>query len=200
VTSAAAQEPTATGQALDGAGPAAGRDAGPVIGRGELRAVFGRFATGITVVTTVADGVPHAMTANSFSSVSLDPPLVLVCVERSTRLHDAVLEAGVWGVSILSESARAASEWFAFKGRPLPGQFDTVDHRTGPATGVPLLTAAVATLECRTWAVYDGGDHTIVVGRVLDAVVAPPESDGEEHPLLYWHGRYHRVGDQPPVE
>jgi flavin reductase (DIM6/NTAB) family NADH-FMN oxidoreductase RutF len=155
-----------------------------------FRAAVGRFATGVTVVTTRADGVDHAMTANAFASVSLEPLLVLVCVEKDARFHDAVLASGFWGVSVLDETARASATWFATRGRPLHGQLDRHPHTPGPVTGAPLLEASLATLECRTRAVHDGGDHDIVVGEVLSLDV--PRPGGQ--PLLWYRGRYHTLG------
>ncbi|MDH4016127.1 MAG: flavin reductase family protein, partial [Actinomycetota bacterium] len=86
-----------------------------------FRRATGRYATGIAVITTRADGLDHAMTANSFTSVSLDPLLALVCVERDSRFHSAVLAAGTWAVSFLPEGQEATARWFATRGRPLDG-------------------------------------------------------------------------------
>jgi flavin reductase (DIM6/NTAB) family NADH-FMN oxidoreductase RutF len=155
----------------------------------EYRRVAGRFATGITVVTTVVDGVAHAMTVNAFTSVSLDPVLVLFCPEKLARFHDAVLATGLWAVSVLGEEAKDASRWFATRGREPKGQFDGWESDPGPHTGAPILRHAIATLECRTHAVHDGGDHSIVVGEVLG--VGRPAPGGS--PLLYYDGDYHRV-------
>lgn len=154
-----------------------------------FRKAAGHFATGVTVVTTVLDGVDHAMTASAFTSVSLDPPLVLVCVDKDARFRDAVVEAGTWGVSILTADGRRAAEWLATRGRPLVGQLDRYPHRRGAATGAALLDAALAWLECRTTAVYDGGDHDIVLGRVLEL----GRADLEAPPLLYYRGRYREL-------
>jgi flavin reductase (DIM6/NTAB) family NADH-FMN oxidoreductase RutF len=151
-----------------------------------FRAAVGRFTTGVTVVTTTLEGIDHAMTASAFTSVSLDPLLVLVCVEREARFAEAVLETGQWGVSVLDASSRGVSEWLASRGRPLHGQLDRVPHTYGPHTGAALLSSALATLECRTTAVHEGGDHHIVVGQVL-AVTTPPTDSGA---LLYYRGRY----------
>lgn len=151
-----------------------------------FRRALGRFATGVTVVTTIAGGVDHAMTASAFTPVSLDPLLVLVCVDKDARFHDAVLDAGFWGVSVLAAGARPAAEWFATQGRPLHGQLNRVRHGRGRATGAVLLDDAVATLEVRTTAVYDGGDHSIVVGAVLS--VGTPLPDAK--PLVYYRSRY----------
>lgn len=163
--------------------------------RADLRAAAGRFATGVAVVTTVApDGTDHAMTANAFASVSLDPLLVLVCVERDTRFHDAVLAAQHWAVSVLAADARETAVWLATKGRPLAGQLERVPHRRGSATGAAVLEGALAAVECRTWATYPGGDHTIVVGEVL-AIDLPAQAPP---PLLFHASRYAQLGDAAP--
>jgi flavin reductase (DIM6/NTAB) family NADH-FMN oxidoreductase RutF len=155
----------------------------------EFRRVIGRFATGITIVTTVADGVDHAMTVNAFTSLSLDPVLVLFCPEKVARFHDVVTGAKTWAVSVLGEDSQNASRWFATRGRTIEGQLDGWPIHRGPVTGAPILDEAIAALECRTHAVYEGGDHSIVVGEVLS--VSRPNPDGS--PLLYYDGDYHRV-------
>jgi flavin reductase (DIM6/NTAB) family NADH-FMN oxidoreductase RutF len=151
-----------------------------------FRSAVGQFATGIVVITT-ENG--HAMTVSAFSSVSLDPPLVLFCAEKIARFHDTVLEAGSWAVSILAEEAEGTARWLATRGRPLEGQFDGLPHHPGPVTGAPVLDDALAVLECTTKAVYDGGDHSIVVGHVV-AVSGPSDDRG---PLLHHAGRYRRL-------
>jgi len=157
----------------------------------EFRRVVGHFATGVTVVTTVVDAVDHAMTASAFTSVSVDPALVLVCVDKEARFRDAVLEAGQWAVSILSVDGRLAAEWLATRGRPLVGQLDRHPHRRGPHTGAALLEAALGWLECRTTAVYDGGDHDIVLGAVVG--LEHTRADQAGVPLLYYRGRYREL-------
>jgi flavin reductase (DIM6/NTAB) family NADH-FMN oxidoreductase RutF len=154
----------------------------------QFRKAVGHFASGVTVVTTRVGGIDHAMTASAFTSVSLDPLLVLVCVDKEARFRDAVLESGAWGVSVLSVADRRAAEWFAMKGRPLIGQLDRFPHHRGE-TGAPLLDRALAWLECRTRAVHDGGDHDIVVGEVVRA----EEGDRDGVPLVYHRGRYGRL-------
>lgn len=154
-----------------------------------FRAVVARFATGVTVVTTCVDGIDHAMTANAFTSVSLDPLLVLVCVEKEARFHDAVLESGAWTVSILDESGRAAASWFATRGRPLHGQLDLVPHTRSELTGAAVLDSAMAVIDVRTVAVHDGGDHSIVLGEVLGARASKPDAS----PLLYYRSRYRHL-------
>lgn len=124
------------------------------------------------------------MTINSFTSVSLDPLLVLFCAEKIARFHDAVIEAGVWGVSVLPATMEDASRFFAHRGRPLNGQLATWAHHRGES-GVALFDDAIATLECTTTAVHDGGDHSIVVGGVT--ALGTPSGAA---PLLYHEGRY----------
>ena len=152
----------------------------------EYRRVVGRFATGITVVTALLDGEQHAMTCNSFTSVSLDPLLVLFCAEKVARFHDVVLESGEWAVSVLSTTQEGASRHFAHRGRPLDGQFEGYPWTAGPVTGAVVLDGCVASLECRTVSLLDAGDHTVVLGEVIG--LGLPDPDG--HPLLYVEGRY----------
>ena len=152
----------------------------------EYRRVVGRFATGVTVVTTVLDGECHALTANSFTSVSLDPCLVLFCPEKLARFHDAVLASGTFAVSVLAEGQQEVSRRFAQRGRPLEHQFDGIAHTIGPVTGAVLIDGALSTLECRTVTTADAGDHTVVIGEVLGLGVPLPTGE----PLLYYEGRY----------
>jgi flavin reductase (DIM6/NTAB) family NADH-FMN oxidoreductase RutF len=151
-----------------------------------FRRVAGRFATGIAVVTTRHDGVDHAMTVNAFTSVSLEPLVVLICVEKITRFHRAVMASGVWAMSMLSEDAEQASRWFAEKARPTGGQLADYTYRPGPATGMPVLDIAMAVIECRTRAVQDGGDHDVVLGDVVGLWADP----AARRPLVYFEGRY----------
>lgn len=158
--------------------------------RDEFREAVSRFATGITVVTCVADGTDHAMTANAFASVSLDPLLVLVCVERDSRFAGAIADTDTWGVSILPAEAEATSRWFATKGRPLLGQLDRTGHHRSPG-GIAWIDGSLASLECRTTEVHRGGDHDIVVGEVVHLEIA---AAGEPEPLLYFRRRYSSLG------
>lgn len=150
-----------------------------------LRHAMAHFATGVTVVTTLEDGHDHAMTANSVTSVSLEPPLVLVCVRQDTGWHEAVTTAGIWGVSIMPIAGRPAATWLSTGGRPLQGQLSQVPHHRGEL-GVALIDDALATLECRTTALHDAGDHTIVVGEV----VASHADARRDDPLIYYRSRY----------
>jgi flavin reductase len=163
-----------------------------LIAADEFRTVMGRFATGVTVVTCVQDGFDHAMTANSFTSVSLDPPLVLVCVENDSRFHEAISQAGSWAVSVLHSGQRGRARWFATRGRPLVGQLDSTPSTRSAITGSLVLDGALAVLECRTTAVHPAGDHDIVVGEVLGMGLPHPEGE----PLLYFRSGFRTLGER----
>lgn len=156
----------------------------------EFREAVSRFATGITVVTCVVDGVDHAMTANAFASVSLEPLLVLVSVERDSRFHDAVSAASAWGVSILAEDAEPTARWLATKGRPLPGQLEKVLHHRSPILGVAFIDGALAALECRTVETLKAGDHDVVIGEVVSITLPDLET---ATPLLYYRRKYRAI-------
>ena len=153
-----------------------------------FRSVLGRFVTGITVMTSVSeDGEPHGMTANAVTSVSLTPPLVLVCVDRTAIMSDVVTRSQRFALTILTADQEGWSRWFADPDRPSgPGQFAGVATTT-MATGSPLLVGGLAWLDCRVWASYDGGDHVIVVGEVIDLEAS---DDPSAVPLLYHRGDY----------
>lgn len=153
----------------------------------EFREAVSRFATGITVVTCVVDGVDHAMTANAFASVSLDPLLVMVSVERESRFHEAITSTDMWGVSILGAQDEPTSRWFATKGRPLEGQLERTAHHRSPTSGVAWIDGALAAMECRTTMITTAGDHDIVVGEVLALETSPTV---ELDPLLYFRRSY----------
>ncbi|GGQ18344.1 flavin reductase family protein [Streptosporangium pseudovulgare] len=153
-----------------------------------LRRAFGAFATGVTVVTT-GGPVPHAMTANSFTSVSLDPPLVLVCIDRGTVMHQCLSMTGFFGVSVLGARQEKEARHFANRYRPMGmAQFDPVEWLTGELTGVPLIAGTVARFECELWRSYDGGDHTIFIGKVLGM---EHQADGDG--LLVYRGQFQEV-------
>jgi flavin reductase (DIM6/NTAB) family NADH-FMN oxidoreductase RutF len=154
----------------------------------QLRRTLGTFATGVTVVT-VGGSTPRGMTANSFTSVSLDPPLVLVCVERSAVMHDLMAGCAGFGISVLAADQEAIARHFADRRRP-PGheQFDVIDWLPGPLSGAPLIAGAAARLECAPWRTYDGGDHSVFLGELL-SVQHRPEADV----LLFLSGRFRRL-------
>jgi flavin reductase len=156
-----------------------------------FRSVLGRFVTGISIMTAVdADGSPHGMTANALTSVSLEPPLVLVCVDRSAIMADLMERADGFALSFLRVEQEELSTWFATPDRPTgAAQFQDLATSTR-VTGSPVLDECLAWLDCRRWALYDGGDHVIVVGEV---VALGETDDRSAAPLLYDRGRYARV-------
>jgi flavin reductase (DIM6/NTAB) family NADH-FMN oxidoreductase RutF len=156
----------------------------------EFRRAMGRFATGVTIVTVDLDGEVHGMTANAFASVSLDPMLVLVCVDHTTRTHAHLHAKKRFGINVLCETQRAISEYYARPERDhehaeieAGARFDHTQH------GTPMLHGALAYLECRLHSSQDAGDHTIFIAEVEDVVV----HEGE--PLLFFRGKYREVGD-----
>ena len=163
----------------------------PVIDTRSYRNLVGRFATGVTVVTVNDGGEYRAMTANSFTSVSLDPLLVLICVTRDASMHDLIHEAGTFAVNILAEDQRPVAEVFARRGELTAPMGGLPFHVRG--SGAPLLSGTLGWFECEVWREYDGGDHTIFVGRVVDMEFSRP--DGE--PLLFFGGKYRGIADGP---
>ncbi|MFI6084342.1 flavin reductase family protein [Streptomyces sp. NPDC051217] len=157
--------------------------------RSSLREVMSRFATGVIVVTVGGEHV-HGMTANAFNSVSLDPPQILCCVSHSAVMHDAILAAGSFAVSVMGAEQEEIARYFADKKRPLgPAQFAALDWRRGPLSGAPLISGALGWLECRTVQTHDSGDHTIFIGSVLAA------QPGENGPGLLFHKGAFRSSD-----
>ncbi|WP_434743982.1 flavin reductase family protein [Micromonospora sp. SH-82] len=152
------------------------------------------FTTGVTVVT-VGGSSPHGMTANSFTSVSLDPPLALVCVDCEALMNRALREAGRFGVSVLAGDQEEVARYFADRRRPLGArQFEFGQWVVGPGTGAPLLVGAAAHFECELWRSYDTGDHTIFVGRLVGA-----QRHGVDDALLFADGAFRRL-DRVPTE
>ncbi len=152
----------------------------------EFRRVLGHFATGVTVVAAqVRGGPPRGLTANAITSVSLDPQLVLVCVEHSADTHDVIVASEAFAISVLRQDQEAVARRFA--GYDADAKFEGVAYGSA-GTGSPILEDALAWIDCRLWARYDGGDHTIFVGEV----VAGETGDGP--PLLYYRGGYGRLG------
>ena len=156
----------------------------PDLSPAELRRVMGHFATGVTVITTVApDGRPVGTTLNAVSSLSLDPPLLLACFDQSSHTLAAIGSHGAFAVNILAAPQQELSANFARRGSAT--DWAGVPHQPG-ATGSPRLHGVLATLECTLEHRLPGGDHEIIVGRVR--TVQTGEGDGA--PLLFWRGRY----------
>jgi flavin reductase (DIM6/NTAB) family NADH-FMN oxidoreductase RutF len=153
----------------------------------ELREAMGHFATGVTIITSVGPhGEPVGTTANAVSSLSLDPPLVLVCFDLKSVTLTALRGHGAFAVNVLGHRQRQLSANFAKRG--LAAVWDGVTHHRGP-TGSPRLADVIAVIECTVERVLPGGDHEIVVGRVRHVDTA----GGEATPLLFWRGQYSTV-------
>lgn len=151
-----------------------------------FRSVMGRFVTGVTVVTgTDATGRTVGLTANAFTSVSLDPPLILICVSNQSISRDAFLATGRFAVSVLGDGSETLARRFA--GDTLRADFSDLPFRT-EVTGAPVLDRQVAWLDCRIWDSIEAGDHTVIFGRV--------EACGEgsnQEPLVFYQGRYRGI-------
>jgi flavin reductase len=165
-----------------------------------IRRVMSQFSSGVTIVTALRHGIKHAMTATAVCSVSLMPPLILVCVSHSSRFHAAMTDADAWCVSLLSANQERLARHFANKGRDLLSQFDDVPFTPSPLSHTPLIDGALAWMECVTYARYDGGDHTIMVGELVQA--SGETSDGQQDrraPLTHYLGAYWSGPDGPDV-
>lgn len=159
-----------------------------VIGADEFRRVLGHFATGVTIITTCdGDRKPTGLTVSAFCSLSLDPPLVLACVDHKSQSYPALRDSRRFAVNVLTTAQQDVSRRFA---TTRTDKFDGVSYRLGPL-GSPLIEGALAHLECVTVVAHVEGDHTIFVGRVEHGAV----SDGE--PLLYCRGKYCRLEGSP---
>ena len=155
-----------------------------------FRSVMRNFATGVTVVTTRSSYGDIGITVNSLTSVSLEPTLVLICIDRGAFSHPWLLESGVFAVNILSEHQEDCARLFASRAAGADPKLAGVPFRRG-RTGAPIFERALAYLDCRVVATYPGGDHTIFLGEVEDAAVLD-ESVGA---LLYFRGDYARLAD-----
>jgi flavin reductase len=159
----------------------------------DFRAAMGSFPTGVTVVTVASDdGAMHGMTANSFSSVSLDPMLVLVCLNETSRTIGLIERAGAFAVNVLSAGQQDVSRWFANRHRPAGVMmFRDVPFEPG-VTGCPVLADATAAFDCRPRQSHRAGDHLIVLGEVV-ALVHRPQLE----PLIFHAGRYKSLENEP---
>jgi flavin reductase (DIM6/NTAB) family NADH-FMN oxidoreductase RutF len=157
----------------------------------EFRKSMGCFATGVTIITLDLEGEVHGMTANAFASVSLDPPLLLVCVDHSARTHAHMHAKKRFGINILAEHQRKISEYYA---RPVHihghAEEEAGARFDRTAQGTPILHGALAYLECNMQSAQDAGDHTIFIAEVEDVVVRQGD------PLLFFRGKYRKIGEQ----
>ena len=155
----------------------------------ELRSALGRFATGVCVISTVTDsGQAVGMTANSFSSVSLDPPLVLWSLQNNSDVYDVFSSPRYFAINILAREHESHSNQYAKKG---DHELDAAHYHLGKH-GSPIIHDALVSFECELEATHEGGDHLIIVGRVRDLHERP---DGE--PLLFFSGGYHKLHSAP---
>ncbi len=156
------------------------------IEKSELRRVMGHFATGVTVITTFRkSGELHGLTANAFSSVSLVPPLILICIDKKAESYPCFEESRVFTVNILASGQEDLSRRFAVSGG---AKFEGVSYRPG-ANGAPILSGALAYLECNLAGSMDAGDHTIYLGEIEQAEA------NDVAPLLFFRGGYRAIGD-----
>jgi flavin reductase len=157
----------------------------PGFASADFRNALGAFATGVTIVTTRGEEHPYGMTANAFSSVSLDPPLVLVCVKAFSEGADLIRENGIFAVNILAAEQEPLSRYFASKDRPRGRDaFADIAHKTA-ASGSPVLDGSVGYLDCKLHTSHDAGDHVICIGEVLAL-----DFSHETAPLLFHGGGY----------
>ncbi len=161
------------------------------VSQADFRKVLGRFATGVTVVTTCDGEHRLGITVNAFSSVSLDPPLILVCIEQASYLHQVMLRNGYFAVNILSEDQLDLCKCFAGHSRARRNFCDAPSHTA--ATGAPVLDHSLGWIDCRVVNVFPGGDHSIIVGHV-EAL-----GGGEGRPLLYHRGKYPKINEPPEI-
>ena len=160
----------------------------PGITPDEFRRVMGRFATGVTIVTTRAGDDAHGTTMSAVCSVSLQPQLVLVCVDHESDIHTLIRESGVFAINMLHEGQADLAIELSHKGTPeqqAAHRLENLPHRNGE-TGAPLLEDSLAHVECRVENTVEAGDHTIYVGAVVAADVNPHA----DRPLLHYEGRY----------
>jgi flavin reductase len=159
----------------------------------EFRQTLGLFATGVTVVATRYEDILHGMTANAFASVSLDPFLVLVCVDKEAGMHELLPRSESFAVTVLGAGQEELSDWFASPRRPTgQDQFDDVAWDPAPVTGCPIICDGLAWADCRVTEVHEGGDHSIFLGEVLDLGMLRAGD-----PLLFFAGEYHRLRIDP---
>ncbi|MDO5739088.1 MAG: flavin reductase family protein [Ornithinimicrobium sp.] len=149
-----------------------------------FRQAMGRFASGVSVVTSSHRGHDVALTVDALASVSLDPVLLLVCLHAEARVLEGIEEGAPFGISVLQAHHRGLATWLGEPGRPLHEQLTRIPHNRGRATGVALIDGASATFECRTFAVHPAGDHSIVVGEVVGLQARPTD----EPALVHYRG------------
>ncbi len=159
-----------------------------MLDRDQFKEVVSKFASGVTVVTTADERGFHGVTVSSFCSVSLEPPLVLVCIDKSIQSHDLITSATAFAVNILSREQTFLAEQFSGQTPLADPRFSRVPHRLSES-GLPLIDRSVAFIECDAWGSYDGGDHTIFVGKARRG-----ELGGTDDPLVYFDRGFTELG------
>ena len=154
-----------------------------------FRDVLGQFCTGVTVVTSMSDGEPVGMTCQSFTSVSLDPPLVMFCPAKTSRAFPLMRRAGYFCVNLLAADQVDISNGMATKGA---NKYDGVSYQPA-VTGAPVLDGVLGYIDCSIEAVHEGGDHYLVVGRVRELAVGDKSGNQPDEPLLFYRGKYTRT-------
>ena len=173
--------------AAHGAGPAI-----PWFDPERFKDAMGRFATGVTIVSGIEDGLPVGFTCQSFVSLSIDPPYVAVAPARTSTSWPRIARSGSFCVNVLSEDQEELCKGFAVSGGP---KFDGVDWRPAPGTGSPIIEGSLAWVDCEVALVHDAGDHELILGHVRDLGI------GEGSPLLYYRSHFDTVGhDRAPHE
>ena len=154
----------------------------------DFKGVLSRWASGVSVVTTMQDGLLYGLTVSSFSSLSLDPPLILVCLHSSNRMPEMIRQSARFGVSILGADQEEASNYFARPGREPTEDFTEIPGKW-TTSGQPVVDGSLAHMVCELHALLPQGDHTIVIGRVIET------HSREGQPLVYYHRGYRRIAE-----
>jgi flavin reductase (DIM6/NTAB) family NADH-FMN oxidoreductase RutF len=156
-----------------------------------LRSALRRWATGVTVVTSEHNGLRHGMTVNSFTSLSLQPPLVLVSLEKKTRTYSLVHKSSTFGVTILSEEQQQLADRFAGRQSENEDRFLGLETKT-LVTGAPFIVGGLSFFDCRVISIQDAGTHSIFIGEVV-AVLKEPATGGAGYPVVYYKRAYRRL-------
>jgi flavin reductase (DIM6/NTAB) family NADH-FMN oxidoreductase RutF len=156
-----------------------------------LRSALRRWATGVTVVASEYNGLRHGMTVNSFTSLSLTPPLILVSLEKATRTHNLVLDSHIFGVTVLSEKQQQVADSFAGRQTEHQDRFEGLETKT-LVTGAPFIAGGLSFLDCQVTSIQEAGTHSIFIAEVV-AVLKEPHTGGVGKPIIYYKRAYRRL-------
>jgi len=156
----------------------------------DFKETIKKFATGVCVVTTRSNGEINGMTATAISSLSMDPPLLIVCIDKKNRSHELIIDSSSFAVNVLSEEQKESSNVFATPGKDKSEYLQGLETFS-KTTGSPIIKDSIAYIDCKLWAVHDGGDHSIFIGEVVDSATL-----SDNQPLLYFDGDYNAIADQ----